>query len=161
MKLILPETIYGNNNTRVGKYQAINLSGIYWLSRKSFRKIKLSVTREKFKVPLIAFTKVVQQFFNSASEIAIEESLPINFPLKLGRFRVARCSPNPDKLYVDFKTSKKEGKRKFFVNLHTEGDFFKFKWEGYKIRHCHNFKASKTIKKKLSNSIFNGKNYLR
>lgn len=73
--------------------------------------------------------KLVFEAIKRVSRLLITEAFPFRIPKRLGYLRICRVGKVNPKQKINFKLSKEKGKMIPHLNLHSNGDTFRFLWD--------------------------------
>lgn len=91
------------------------------------------------------YRALFEDLFQAISAKIIYENFMWYLPYGLGSIYIAAAKVNPDNIQIDFLKTKKLGKVVRFLNRHTDGMYFRFRWNkeyvNFKNRSIYQFTA--------------------
>lgn len=105
---------------------------------------------KNYKGPLTKneYIKVVKDFFWEISLKIIRDRYAFKLSGGMGRIFIKKSTRGPGRP-INWKASKKAGKRIYHLNLHTNGNTFRFFWQ--KTNYSYNFTSKKSVYKFIPN----------
>ena len=127
------------------------------------KQIAIGVPKDQI-MPYKKYRMLMEDVLMRISKKIIYENYVFNMPYSLGTLYIKACSYNPDTAKIDYTKTKQAKTLVKFLNRHSFGYHFKFKWDkdyvSFRNRQYYNFKPvrgndkNKIGKTGLSHHIF-------
>jgi hypothetical protein len=102
------------------------------------------------------YIRIIKRLFKLIALDIIKTTVPFNPKVGLGRFGIVKRSNS--RKGINWKLTKKLGKKIYYTNAHTNGNYFRWHWEKgpkcyFNNKKFYSFSVVRSLKKELSNYI--------
>lgn len=118
-----------------------------------------------YHIPYSEYKDIISEYLKYISEEVVVKSMQYKLPFRLGTLCVYKHKPffkSTNKMSVDWKETKKQGKKIYLFNNHSNGYRYRFLWDrngsNAKFLKMYAFKASRSNSRTIASLVKERKN---